>query len=67
MLRCADWQLPTFRDSTSVASWHLKMGPTDCLEISLTLNIRYVTSQESEDLIYTAAEAQNHAYKMHDV
>jgi len=29
MLRCAHWQLPTFQDSTSVPSWHLKMGPID--------------------------------------
>jgi len=43
------------------------MGPTDCPETSLTINLRCVTSQKSEDLIYNAAEARNHAYKMYGV
>ena len=37
------------------------MGPIACPETSATINLRWVTSQKSEDLIYTAAEAWNHA------
>ena len=33
------------------------MGPIDCAETSITIGLRYVTSQKSEDLSYTAAQA----------
>jgi hypothetical protein len=32
-----------------------------CPETSVTNNLPYVTTQDSEDFIYTAAEALNHA------
>ena len=35
----------------------LNMGPIGSTETSLTPNIRCVTSQKNEHLIYTAAEA----------
>jgi hypothetical protein len=35
----------------------LKMGQGDCLETSVTSGPHCVTSQKSEDLIYTAEEA----------
>ena len=36
------------------------MGPVGCPETSVTTNLRCVTSQKSEDHIYTAKEAWNH-------
>jgi hypothetical protein len=39
----------------------LKMGPIGCPETWVATNRRYVTSQKSEDRIYPAAEAWNHA------
>jgi PHD/YefM family antitoxin component YafN of YafNO toxin-antitoxin module len=36
------------------------MGPLGCSETSVTTDLRCVTSQKSEDLIYVAAEAWNH-------
>jgi hypothetical protein len=35
----------------------LKMGPMGCIETSVTTSLRCVTSQKSEDIVYTAAEA----------
>jgi hypothetical protein len=35
----------------------LKMGPIGCPETSVTINLRRVTSQKGEYLIYTAAHA----------
>jgi len=56
MLRSVDWiYLPTFHDNPSVPSsklWHLKMGPMGCHELSVTINLRCVTSQKSEELIW---------------
>jgi hypothetical protein len=43
-------------------AWHLTMGPIDFPETSVTTNLRCVTSQSGEDLIYTAAEAWNQKY-----
>jgi len=43
-----------------VTAWPLKMGPIGCTETSVTTNLRCVTSQKSEDIIYTAAEAWNY-------
>ena len=42
-------------------AWPLKKEPIGCSEMSVTTNLRCVTSQKSEDFIYTAAEARNHA------
>jgi hypothetical protein len=68
--------LPTFRVSLSVSPSRalrcltvehgtdpipLEMGPTGCPETSVTTNQRRVTSHKSEDLIYTATKACNHA------
>jgi hypothetical protein len=49
-----------------ISSWTvgpLRLGPTGCPEMPITnyTNLRYVTSQKSENLIYNAAEALNHA------
>ena len=43
------------------SSWPLEIGPMGCLETSVTTNLRCVTSQKSEDIIYFAAEAWSHA------
>ena len=41
--------------------WNMKMGLIGCLAASVTNNnIRCITSQKSEDLIYTATEAWNY-------
>jgi hypothetical protein len=37
----------------------VKLGPTGCPETSVTIKKRCVTSQKSEGLVYTAAEAAN--------
>jgi hypothetical protein len=42
-------------------AWPLKMRPTFCPETSVSTTLRYVTSQKSEYLMYTAAEVWNHA------
>jgi hypothetical protein len=42
-------------------AWPLTIGLIGCTETSVTTNQRRVTPQKSEDLIYTAAEAWNHA------
>jgi hypothetical protein len=42
-------------------SWPLNIGETGCPETSVTTNQRCVTYHKDEDLIYTAAEAWNHA------
>ena len=44
---------------SSWTAWPLKMRPTGCPETSVTINA--LTSQKIKDLIYTAAEAWNHA------
>jgi len=44
-----------------VTAWTLKMGPIGCTETSVTASLRCVTSEKSEDIICTAAEAWNHA------
>jgi hypothetical protein len=36
------------------------MGPIGCPQTSVTSNLHCVTSQKSEDLVYTAAEDWNH-------
>jgi len=43
-------------------SFTLKIGPIGCPETSLTPNIRCVTPQKIEDLIYIAAEPKNLAW-----
>jgi hypothetical protein len=57
----------TFRDNLSVASSRVrhstKIKPTCCPETSTNTNMHCVTSQKSEDLIYTTAEDWNHASK----
>jgi hypothetical protein len=35
----------------------LKMGPIGCSETSLTINLRCITFQRSDGLMYTAVEA----------
>ena len=35
----------------------LKMGPIGCTETSVTTSLRCVTSQKSEDIVYTAGES----------
>jgi hypothetical protein len=43
--------------ASSWTCWPLKVGPVGCLETSVTTDIRCVTCQESEDLIYTGTDA----------
>jgi len=63
LLNGVDLKLPTFCDNLSVrysrnwTAWHLQMG---CLETSITIDLRRMTSQKSEDLICTVVEAWNH-------
>ena len=38
-------------------TWSLKMRPIGCPETSMITNLRWVTSQKSEELIYIAEEA----------
>jgi hypothetical protein len=40
---------------------HLKMPPTGCSETSVTIILRFVTSQKSESLVYTSRKVWNHA------
>ena len=57
--------LPTFRDNLSAPSSRVKQSrPTGRPETSVTTILGCVTSQKSEDLIYTAAEAWNYAKPM---
>jgi hypothetical protein len=44
-----------------VTPWPLKTGPTACPETSLTTNLRYITSQKSEDLQPKRPSAQHRA------
>ena len=37
------------------------MGPIGCPETSVAINLPCVTSQKTEDLMYTTAEAWNYA------
>jgi hypothetical protein len=39
--------------------WTLKMGRIGCAETPVTTDVCCMTSQKSEDVIYTAAEAWN--------
>jgi len=48
------WAIPT--------AWHLLKGPISCPETSVNTKQRCVTFQKSETLIYTGAEAWNHAH-----
>ena len=79
MLRSVDWYLvtdvsrqpigPIFKgqavqEDSSCTVWPLKIGPIGCLETSVNTNLRCITSQRSEYLIYTAAEAWNYAIYM---
>jgi len=43
-------------------TWTLKVGPAGCPE---TTNIRSVTSQSKDDIIYTASEAWNQALNLY--
>ena len=54
--------MPMFRSKLKSAR-HLKTGPIGCPETSVekTTRLRWITSQKSEDLIYTATETGNHA------
>lgn len=50
----------TFWDNfTGQTVWPLKMGPMGCLVTSAATNRHYAAFQNSEDLIYTAAEVWN--------
>jgi len=51
---------PIFKGQAGTA-WPLMVGQTGCCEMLITTNLHCVTSQNSEDLIYTAAEAWNQA------
>jgi hypothetical protein len=68
LLRCyAAWigiYLRMFRDNMSVAlqgSRLVNTGPIGYLKTSATTKTRCVTPKKSEDVVYTAAEASNHA------
>lgn len=58
-----DRDVSGYLQGSSNKSWrgkrHLKMGPIGYPETSVTTNLRYVTSQNSEDLNYTEADAWN--------
>ena len=43
------------------------MEPMGCPETPVTANLRCVTSQRGEDLIYIAVEPWNHSYKSFSV
>jgi hypothetical protein len=43
--------------SSSWSALTLKMGPIVCPETSVTTKLRYVTSQKSANLVYTAVDA----------
>ena len=47
---------PSFK-GLALGNLLLKMRPTDCPKSSATTNLRFETSQKSEEIIYTAAEA----------
>ena len=47
---------PTFKGQ-AVGNLLLKMRTTDCPKMSVTTNLRFETSQNTEDLIYMAAKA----------
>ena len=55
-LRSLDWCLVT-----DVSGRLIGTGLIGCPKMSITINIRYVTSQKSGYLIDTAAETRNHA------
>jgi len=55
MLRRVDW---LFAVQTV---WPLNMGPIGCPDASVIASLRCVTSQKSDDHIYTAAEARGNA------
>ena len=50
------------QESSSPRVCPLKMGQTGCTETSVTTSLRCVKCQKREYIIYTAAEAWNHAY-----
>jgi hypothetical protein len=47
---------PTFKGQAVQEDWPLKIGEVNYPEISVTINIRCVTSQKRENFIYIAAE-----------
>ena len=52
----------TYRRYSSWTAWPLKIEPIGYPETSVNSNLRCVTCQNNEDLIYTAAEAWNRAW-----
>ena len=42
----------------------LENATEGCPETSVIINLRFVTSRKSEDLVYTAADAWNHLIKI---
>lgn len=50
----------SFKGQEVWTAWLLKFGPIGRPEMSVSTNLRYVTSQECEELHYTAAESWNH-------
>ena len=50
----------SFKDQEVWTAWLLQVGPIGRPEMSVSTNLRCVTSQECEDLHYTTAEASNH-------
>ena len=60
-LRCSEMSRRVDRLFAVQADWPWVRGPIGCPDSSVIASLRCVTSQKSDDHIYTAADARGHA------